>query len=66
MIAAVGRSAERAKPMAISFGFVSLACAVIGLIIMFADTKDHPWIDRFGQVCWAIAIAAAAGGFLGE
>jgi len=52
--------------MAISFGFVSLACAVIGLIIMFADTKDHPWIDRFGQVCWAIAIAAAAGGFLGE
>jgi hypothetical protein len=48
-----------------SIVLVSLLCALIGLVIMIADTTGHPWIDLFGQVCWAMAIVAAAVGLFG-
>ena len=51
--------------MIMSIVLVSVLCALIGLIIMFADTTGHPSIDLFGQVCWAIAIIAAAVGLFG-
>jgi hypothetical protein len=52
--------------MMISIVFVSLLCAFIGLITMFADTTGRPWIDFFGLVCWAVAIVAAAAGLFGS
>ena len=61
-------TAEQLRPrsqMMISIVFVSVLCTLVGLIIMFADTTGHPWIDAFGQVCWAIAIIAAVVGLLG-
>jgi hypothetical protein len=52
--------------MMISIVFVSLLCALVGLIIVFAaDTTTHPWIGLFGLACWAVAIIAAAVGLFG-
>jgi hypothetical protein len=51
--------------MMISIVFVSLLCALVALIVMFADTTNHPWIGFFGVACWAVAIISAAIGLFG-
>ena len=52
--------------MMISIVLVSLLCAFIGLITMFADTTGRAWIDVFGLVCWAVAIVVAVAGLFGS
>lgn len=58
-----GNAHWRVAVWALRFGYVALAIALVGLIVTLSGSTQ--WILAVGVICWLVAAAVLAVGFLG-